>query len=112
MEKVKEFLKDTKKTVILGLISSILICCYHFYNIAVIEYSSFSIAILTLIATLTELQFVGFLVYFIILLMRLYKKKGNIKLANRILAFSLVISLVAQILSICISIYIGIYRRF
>ena len=88
MEKLKAFFSDTKKLAILGLISSITAPIF-----CLVPYWSFGpITLIYAIIMLLNSCNLGFFIYFLILLMRLYKKKGSIKLANLILFFGLIIS--------------------
>ncbi len=69
MEKVREFLKSPKKIAILGLVGSILMLfswCVYF--------SAYSI--------LDKLYVIGLIIYFIIILVRMFAQKGNLKIAN------------------------------
>ena len=78
---MKEFFKSPKKTAILGLVGSIGMVIYFVSMIS----SIFDIV--------TYLYILGFLIYFIIVLMRLYLQKGNIIVANRVLVITHITSL-------------------
>ena len=89
---MKEFLRSPKKMAILGLIGSV----FMIINI-------FILILNDVCSWFTSLNFaysIGFLIYFIIVLLRLYKEKGNIKIANYILIGSFIISLVVHIVII------------
>lgn len=90
---MKEFLKSPKKTAILGLVGSVIMLISTFW--AMNTYS--------IILNLYNFYIIGLVVYFIIILMRLYKQKGNIKVANYMLItmyilsiFGLVVSTIAE----------------
>lgn len=87
MERIKEFLSSPKKTTILGLIFSILatICCIQTFKL----YGMFRGLLFFLPS---NALYIGLLVYFSIVISRLYNKKGNINIANRILIILLIIS--------------------
>lgn len=99
MEKVKEFLKSPKKTAILGLIGSILMLVTTFYTlyelIVMIVGSLYMTEILSIIG---NLYIIGLIFYFFTVLMRMYKQKGNIKIANNLLMTTYIISLIGAIL--------------
>jgi len=88
MERVKEFSKDQKKTAILGLIFNILAIIMLFQI-----YRSYGI-IYGLRILISESAKIGIIVYFAIVLSRLYNKKGNINIANSILIILSVINTV------------------
>ena len=94
MEFAKKFLRNPKVTAILGLIGSIvmvlnLVCTYSsIYDI------------------LTNMYVLGLIIYFIVILMRMFFQKGNIKVANYILIISFVITIVMEIYS-CITLEIS-----
>lgn len=97
MEKLKEFMRSPKKTAILGLVSSILMILYVFFN------NKYNFIVL-LIDFSTNLFALGFTVYFSIVLLRLIFCKGNIKFANLELVITLSISI---IISVGLFIYYG-----
>ncbi len=72
MNSIKDFFSSPKKTAILGLIGSILMLSSLLIN--------FSISYI-----FNDLYVIGLIVYFSIVLARMYKKQGNIKFANYIL---------------------------
>lgn len=90
MEKVKEFFSNTKKTAMLALIMNIVavIVLYmisNYYGILMcLRICSFNI---------------GTIIYFIIIVLRLYKKKGNIKVANYILVIFFALNALLTIIS-------------
>ena len=90
MDKLKKIFSSPKKTAMLGLISSIVISLFLinslFYNGIGIIYTF-----------LYDINTWGFIVYFSIVVMRLYKQKGNIKLANYILILFIIIYLLYTI---------------
>lgn len=92
MEKIKEFLKSPKKTAILGLIGGILTV------IALMVYSSYPIMILSF--SLNHLYSIGLIIYFIIIITRMFKNKGNVKFANYIIIILCVAQLALSIVSI------------
>lgn len=77
---MKEFLKSPKKTAILGLVGSILML------------SSF-LVYFDLYSILNNLHTIGLITYFVIILIRMFNKKGNIKIANYILIGGYIIEL-------------------
>ncbi len=76
MEKIKEILKDTKKSTLLGLISSCLI-------LAIPLVAGYSLDIASILFYSQDT--IGFIVYFAIMYRRLCKKSGSIKVANIVL---------------------------
>ncbi len=84
---MKEFLKSPKKTAILGLISCIvmLIFMFRFRGVSIL-YNCY------------DLYFIGLIIYFSIVLIRMYKQKGNIKIANYILVATFIISIIVGII--------------
>lgn len=84
---MKEFLKSPKKTAILGLIGSILMLSSW-----LIYFTPFSV--------LDKLCSIGLIVYFIIILVRMFTQKGNLKIANYTLILAYILQLVMIIPSI------------
>ena len=84
MEKIKEFLSSPKKTAILGLIGSILMLITTITTL----YTT------NIILNTYNLYIIGLIVYFSIILIRMYKQKGNIKLANILLLVTYIVSFV------------------
>ena len=88
MEKIKEFLSSPKKTAILGLIGSILMLITTITTL----YTT------NIILNTYNLYIIGLIVYFSIILIRMYKQKGNIKLANILLVVTYIVSFVIKYL--------------
>lgn len=84
---MKEFLKSPKKTAILGLVGSVIMLIPMFL------YSQYS-----LISSLYNVYFIGLIIYFVIVLSRMFKQRGNIKVANYILIITYIISILASII--------------
>lgn len=84
---MKEFLKSPKKTAILGLVGSFLMLTTTFTSL----YTS------NLILNSNNLYIIGLIVYFIIILMRMYKQRGNIKIANALLITTYILSLILSV---------------
>lgn len=84
---MKEFLKSPKKTAILGLVGSFLMLTTTFTS----SYTS------NLILNSNNLYIIGLIVYFIIILMRMYKQRGNIKIANALLITTYILSLISSV---------------
>ncbi len=97
MEKLKDFLSSPKKTAILGLIGSVLNLAYLLLIYIKLHSSSFNIIVYLLLYA----NIIGLITYFSIILLRILKKKGNIKIANYTL-------LVTYIVSLVVSIFVGI----
>ena len=86
MEYIKHFLKEPKQTAILGFIFSFLsiISCYKTFSIlGIIDGLVFLIS--------SSLIYIGLIIYFFIILLRFYKKQGNVNIANRVLIILLII---------------------
>lgn len=90
---IKEFLKSPKKTAILGLIGIIIML------IPVLKFTFgedfFEIGIVSIYHT----YFWGLLIYFLVVVLRFYKMKANIKIANYILIITLGIAIIGNILA-------------
>ncbi len=89
MEKIKEFMNSPKKTAILGLFGSVvmlitILMSLYTYNI---------------ILNIYNLYILGLVIYFIIILMRLYKQKGNIKIAKYMLIATYLLSVLGIIIT-------------
>lgn len=84
---MKEFFKSPKKTAILGLVGSVIMLLIVFMTFNT-DY---------LIFNMYNLYIIGLLVYFIIILMRMYKQAGNLKIANYLLIATYIISLCGEI---------------
>ena len=78
---MKEFLKSPKKTAILGLIGSVIMIL-----IVLMTFSSQ----LLITNTIYNLFIIGLVFYFTVVLMRMTRQKGNIKIANYILTITLI----------------------
>lgn len=84
---MKEFFKSPKKTAILGLISSaIMLLPILFTNgiIYIIDYISYNF------------YFIGFIIYFSIVLLRMNGKNSDIKKANYFLIISIIITIISS----------------
>jgi len=91
MEKLKSFFSNPKKMAVLGLIASIIsIVTIIYYSMGYVSYGVNTI--------FYKAHMLGLLVYFLIVCIRLYKGKGNIKFANYFLIFTYGVSLVMQVL--------------
>ena len=86
MGKVKEFLRDDKKTTILAFVGSAILLAY--YLIFYFEGDFISII-------LDKTSVIGFVVYFAMILLKMYKKQVNIKVANYVLIITLIIQTVS-----------------
>lgn len=84
---MKEFLKSPKKTAILGLLGSVIMLITTFTTL----YTS------NIILNSYNLYIIGLIVYFAIILMRMYKQKGNIKIANTLLIATYIVSSISII---------------
>lgn len=89
---MKEFLKSPKKTAILGLIGTIIMLIPVFKFILGEDFFEFGIV------TIYHTYFWGLLIYFIIVVFRLFKLKGNIRVTNFILIITLGVSIIGNIL--------------
>lgn len=87
LEKLKEFMRSPKKTAILGLVSSILMILSVFLNNRTVMFWTI----------VTNFISFGFAFYFIIILLRLVKNVGNIKIANYFLIISFAIVILADV---------------
>lgn len=94
MEKIKEFFSNTKKTATLALIMNVIGIIAVF-----MAYRSFGI----IIRLMSCLFNIGILIYFIIIVLRLNKKSGNIKVANYILVIYFALSSLSSVISIALS---------
>ena len=95
MEKVKEFFRDNKKTAILALIGSVILLAYYWYISGFIR------------LLLRCVGYIGIVVYFANVLLRMYKKKGNIRVANYILIVTLIIQTIIKGISMISDSYYG-----
>ena len=97
MEKVKEFFRDNKKTAILALIGSVILLAYYWYISGFIR------------LLLRYVGYIGIVVYFANVLLRMYKKKGNIRVANYILIVTLIIQTIIKGISLISYSYYGYF---
>lgn len=95
MEKIKEFMSNPKKTAILGLVGAIPMIIYALYCWFDDFEFSFIFSILYLIA-----YNIGLVIYFTIVLNRLYKHNGNIKIANYVLIAGYIVSLASNLIEL------------
>ena len=86
MKKIKEFLQDNKKTTILAFVGSAILLAY--YLIFYFEGDFISII-------LDKTSVIGFVVYFVMILLKMYKKQVNMKVANYVLIITLIIQTVS-----------------
>ena len=82
---MKELLKSPKKTAILGLVGSVIM-----FLIVLMTFSSQ----LLITNTVYNLFIIGLVFYFTVVLMRMTRQKGNIKIANYILIITYTITLI------------------
>lgn len=85
MEEIKEILKSPRKTVILGLVGSILWLVYYVFQTR-------GFVVLNPFILLSNITSIGLIVYFSIVLMRMNKKRVDIKIANYTLIITYIIS--------------------
>lgn len=85
---MKEFFKSPKMTAILGIIGSILMI-----PSLICTTSSF-------FDFLPYIYVLGFIIYFVTVLLRMFMQKGNIKIANYILIISVIVPIIICILNI------------
>lgn len=90
---MKEFLKSPKNTALLGIVGIAIML------ISVLRYTLgedfFEFGIISMYHTYIW----GFLVYFIVVLLRIFAKKGDIKIANYFLMLSLIIAIIGNVLN-------------
>lgn len=89
MEKIKEFFSSPKKTAILGLVGGILLLANFLGLFIWVKFMC--------IYELLYLPAFGFISYFIIIILRLYRQKGSIKTANNILMATYILTLIGTI---------------
>lgn len=91
---MKEFLKNPKNTAILGLLGGILMLCsnllYNYYFGLAFK----GIFFYSLKLGLESVFSIGIIIYFLIVIMRLYSQKGNIKVAKYMLLVSLIVHII------------------
>lgn len=83
---MKNFFKSPKKTAILGLIGSVIMLPSLSMTVGIQDF-------------LMYLYVIGLIIYFTIILIRIYKKEGNIKIANYILITSVGIQVLLGLVS-------------
>ena len=93
MEKLKEFMSSPKKTAILGLIGIFIML------ISVLRHTIGEDAFELGVITMSHTYIWGLLAYFIIVLLRIFKQTGDIKIANYLLIASLLIAIIGNILN-------------
>lgn len=86
MKKIKEFLQDNKKTTILAFVGSAILLAYYL----IFYFGGDFISII-----LDKTSVIGFVVYFAMILLKMYKKQVNIKVANYVLIITLIIQTVS-----------------
>ena len=89
METLKGFFSNTKKTAILGMIGSILLFIINYISLRPLNILNRIVLIL---------PYFSLVIYFIIIVMRMYFKKGNVKVANFNLIFFFSVSILYNIL--------------
>lgn len=85
---MKEFFKSPKKTAILGLIGSVIMLITTLSTL----YTT------NILLNIYNLYIIGLIIYFTVILMRMYKQKGNIKIANTLLLITYIISFIGVML--------------
>lgn len=108
MEKVKEFFRDNKKTAILALIGSVILLAYYWY-ISTFFYGFTRLFYGFIRLLLRYVGYIGIVVYFANVLLRMYKKKGNIRVANYILIVTLIIQTIIKGISLISDSYYGYF---
>ena len=108
MEKVKEFFRDNKKTAILALIGSVILLAYYWY-ISTFFYGFTRLFYGFIRLLLRYVGYIGIVVYFANVLLRMYKKKGNIRVANYILIVTLIIQTIIKGISLISESYYGYF---
>ena len=86
---MKEFFKSPKKTAILGLVGSVIMLISTFLSLNTYN----------LMLNMYNFYIIGLVIYFIIILMRLYKQKGNINVANYMLIATYILSIVGLVIT-------------
>ena len=93
MEKVKEFLKNPKKTAILGLVFCAIIVLLKLYSVIsnnLLSYMLMSILYMT--------KDIGLTIYFAIIVMNMSKQKGNVEMAKNLLILFVAISTIFSLI--------------
>lgn len=86
---MKEFLGSPKKTAILGLVGSLIMMIIMFMRTETY----------LILLNINNLYIIGLVIYFIIILMRMLKQNGNVKIANYILVMTYIVSFLGTILT-------------
>lgn len=92
MEKLKDFFKSPKYTALLGLTGSIIMLLPIIF---IIDTNFLFGSILS--GILNSILGIGFLLYFIVFLLRLHTNKGNIKVANTFLLITIILQFILLI---------------
>lgn len=92
MEKLKEFMNSPKKTAILGSIGTLIMLIPVFKFTLGEDFFEFGVI------SMYHTYFLGLIVYFSVVLLRMFRGKGNIKLANYTILISLALASVCNIL--------------
>lgn len=85
---MKEFFKSPKMTTILGLVGSVIMLITTFTTL----YTT------NILLNIYNLYIIGLIIYFTVILMRMYKQNGNIKIANTLLLITYIISFIGVML--------------
>lgn len=94
MENIKKFFASPKRNAIVGLVSSILMLLQAIFIIVIskeIEFKEISHIIKNFVS-------LGFILYFSIILYRMNRRRGNLKIATNILIVSLILTILSLIL--------------
>ncbi len=94
MENLKKFIASPKRNTIVGLVSSILMLLQAIFIIVIskeIEFKEISHIIKNFVS-------LGFILYFSIILYRMNRRRGNLKIATNILIVSLILTILLLIL--------------
>lgn len=94
MENIKKFFASPKRNAIVGLVGSILMLLQAIFIIVIskeIEFKEISHIIKNFVS-------LGFILYFSIILCRMNRRRGNLKIATNILIVSLILTILSLIL--------------
>ena len=94
MENIKKFFASPKRNAIVGLVGSILMLLQAIFIIVIskeIEFKEISHIIKNFVS-------LGFILYFSIILYRMNRRRGNLKIATNILIVSLILTILSLIL--------------
>lgn len=94
MENLKKFITSPKRNAIVGLVGSILMLLQAIFIIVIskeIEFKEISHIIKNFVS-------LGFILYFSIILYRMNRRRGNLKIATNILIVSLILTILSLIL--------------